>query len=96
MVSPARIKTNNLLAKAFDLNDFLDPTRLAHDELQYYNDLTRAFDKIISHHIDWLDSPEAKKIFYEEIKNREEYFQAIDGDLDDIIQDTSLSADRII
>lgn len=96
MVSPARIKTNRLLAKAFDLNDFLDPTRLAHDELQYYNDLTRLFDKIISHHIDWLDSSEARKVFYEEIQNREEYFNTIDKDLDDIIQDTSLSADRII
>ena len=96
MVSPARIKTNRLLAKAFDLNDFLDPTRLAHDELQYYNDLTRSFDKIISHYINWLDSSEAKKLFYEEIQNREEYFKTIDSDLDDIIQDTSLSADRII
>ena len=96
MVSPARIKTNRLLAKAFDLNDFLDPTRLAHDELQYYNDLTRSFDKIINHYINWLDSSEAKKLFYEEIQNREEYFQTIDSDLDDIIQDTSLSADRII
>ena len=96
MVSPARIKTNRLLAKAFDLNDFLDPTRLAHDELQYYNDLTRSFDKIISHYINWLDSSEAKKLFYEEIQNREEYFQTIDSDLDDIIQDTSLSADRIV
>lgn len=96
MVSPARIKTNRLLAKAFDLNDFLDPTRLAHDELQYYNDLTRSFDKIISYYINWLDSSEAKKLFYEEIQNREEYFQTIDSDLDDIIQDTSLSADRII
>lgn len=96
MVSPARIRTNRLLAKAFNLNDFLDPTRLAHDELQYYNDLTRLFDKIISHHIDWLDSPEAKKVFYEDIQNREEYFQAIDQDLDDIINDTSLNADKII
>lgn len=96
MVSPARIKTNRLLAKAFNLNDFLDPTRLAHDELQYYNDLTRAFDKIINHYINWLDSSEAKKLFYEEIQNREEYFQTIDSDLDDIIRDTSLSADRII
>lgn len=96
MVSPARIQTNRLLAKAFDLNDFLDPTRLAHDELQYYNDLTRLFDKIISQHIDWLDSSEAQKVFYEEITNREEYFKNIDKDLDDIIQDTSLSADRII
>lgn len=96
MVSPARIRTNNLLAKAFNLNDFLDPTRLAHDELQYYNDLTRLFDTIISHYIDWLDSPEARKLFYEEIQNREEYFNTIDKDLDDIIQDTSLSADRII
>lgn len=96
MVSPARIQTNRLLAKAFDLNDFLDPTRLAHDELQYYNDLTRLFDKIISQHIDWLDSSEAQKVFYEEIQNREEYFKNIDKDLDDIIQDTSLSADRII
>ena len=96
MVSPARIKTNRLLAKAFDLNDFLDPTRLAHDELQYYNDLTRSFDKIINHYINWLDSSEAKKLFYEEIQNREEYFQTIDSDLDDIIQDTSLSADRIV
>lgn len=96
MVSPARIQTNRLLAKAFNLNDFLDPTRLAHDELQYYNDLTRSFDKIINHYIDWLDSSEAKKLFYEEIQNREEYFQTIDSDLDDIIQDTSLSADRII
>ena len=96
MVSPARIKTNRLLAKAFNLNDFLDPTRLAHDELQYYNELTRLFDKIISHHIDWLDSPEARKVFYEKIQNNEEYFQTIDSDLDDIIRDTSLSADRII
>ena len=96
MVSPARIKTNRLLAKAFDLNNFLDPTRLAHDELQYYNDLTRLFDKIISHHINWLDSPEARKVFYEDIQNREEYFNTIDSDLDDIIRDTSLSADRII
>ena len=96
MVSPARIRTNRLLAKAFNLNDFLDPTRLAHDELQYYNDLTRLFDKIIGHHIDWLDSPEAKKVFYEDIQNREEYFQAIDQDLDDIINDVSLNADKII
>lgn len=96
MVSPARIKTNRLLAKAFNLNDFLDPTRLAHDELQYYNELTRLFDKIISHHVDWLDSPEARKLFYEKIQNNEEYFNTIDQDLDDIIRDTSLSADRII
>lgn len=96
MTSPARIKTNHLLAKAFDLNDFLDPTRLAHDELQYYNDLTRLFDKTISKYIDWLDTPEARKLFYEQIKAKEEYFEAIDKDIDDIIQDTSLSADRII
>ncbi|WP_458454172.1 phage minor head protein [Methanobrevibacter sp.] len=96
MVSPARIKTNRLLAKAFNLNDFLDPTRLAHDELQYYNELTRLFDKIISHHVDWLDSPEARKVFYEKIQNREEYFNTIDSDLDDIVRDASLSADRII
>ena len=96
MSSEARVQTNRLLAKAFDLNDFLDPTRLAHDELQYYNDITRALDKTIDKYVEWLDSEEARELFHEGVKAKKEYFNAIDKDLDDIIQDTSLSADGII
>ena len=96
MSSEARVQTNRLLAKAFDLNDFLDPTRLAHDELQYYNDITRALDKTIDKYVEWLDTEEARELFHEGVKAKKEYFDAIDKDLDDIIQDTSLSADGII
>ena len=91
-----RLETTRLLAKAFNINDFLDPTRLAHDELQYYNTLTRAFDKTVSKYIDWLETDEAREVFYQGIQDNKEYFTAIDKDIDDIIRDTSLSADGII
>lgn len=96
MVSESRIQTNHCLMKAFNFEDFLDPTRLTHDELNYYNNLTRALDKTIDKYVEWLGTSEAKKAIYEHDENVHEYFEAIDGELDTIIQDTSLSADRII
>lgn len=96
MTSPTRIKTNHLLAKAFDLNDFLDPTRFSHDELQYYNDLTRAIDKTIDRYVDWLGTPEAQELFYENAKYSKDFFESIDSELDEVINDTSLSADKIV
>ena len=96
MVSESRIKTNHCLMKAFDLNDFLDPNKLTHDELQYYNNLTRALDKTIDKYVDWLGTSDAQKVFYENDKYAEEFFNSIDLELDEIINDTSLSVDKIV
>ena len=96
MVSESRIKTNHCLMKAFDLNDFLNPNKLTHDELQYYNNLTRALDQTIDKYVDWLGTPDAQKVFYENDKYAEEFFDSIDLELDEIINDTSLSVDKIV
>ena len=96
MTSNARIKTNLLLAKAFNLEDFLDPNKLTHEELNYYNELTRLVDKHIDIFVDWLGTSEAQELFYENEKYTEDFFNAIDDELDTIINDSSLKADEII
>lgn len=94
MVSAERIKTNKCLMKAFNLEDFLDPSKLTHEELAYYNLLSRSFDKTINTYLEWLDTKEAQQLFYEDIQYNEQLFK--DVDIHEIINDTSVSANKII
>ena len=92
----SRLETTRLLAKVFNIEDFLSPDSLSHDELNYYHNITRVLDSHIDKYVDWLGTPEAQEAFYQESVQRKEYFQSIDDDLDAIIDNHKLTADKII
>ncbi|MBO6274641.1 MAG: minor capsid protein [Methanobrevibacter sp.] len=92
----SRLETTRLLAKVFNIEDFLSPDSLSHDELNYYNNITRVLDSHIDKYVDWLGTPEAQEAFYQESVQRKEYFKSIDDDLDAIIDNHKLTADKII
>lgn len=95
-MSTSRLETTRLLAKVFNIEDFLSPDSLSHDELNYYNSITRVLDRHVDKYVDWLGTPEAQEAFYQESVQRKEYFNSIEDELDEIINDHTLNANRII
>ena len=95
-MSTSRLETTRLLAKVFNIEDFLSPDSLSHDELNYYNSITRVLDRHVDKYVDWLGTAEAQEAFYQESVQRKEYFNSIEDELDEIINDHTLNADRII
>ena len=95
-MSTSRLETTRLLAKVFNIEDFLSPDSLSHDELNYYNSITRVLDRHVDKYVDWLGTSEAQEAFYQESVQRKEYFNSIEDELDEIINDHTLNANRII
>ena len=92
-----RIFTNKLLMDICDFNKSLfDTTSLSPDQIKYYNSITDAFNKQTQFYIDWLDSDEARRIFYENESYNEQTFSKIEEDIKNIVEDTNLTADEII
>lgn len=92
-----RIFTNKLLMDIIDFDKTLfDTSTLSSEEVRYFNSITRGFDKQIQFFIDWLDSDEARRIFYENESYNEEVFGEIEDEIKSIVGDTSLTADEII
>ncbi|MBR0272379.1 MAG: minor capsid protein [Methanobrevibacter sp.] len=92
-----RISTNKLLLDIIDFDkDLFDTSTLSTEEIRYYNSITRGFDKQLQFFIDWLDSDEARRIFYENESYNERVFEKIDNEIKSIVGDTSLTADEII
>lgn len=91
------VSTNKLLMDVCDFNkDLFDTSTLSSDEIRYFNSITRGFDKQIQFFIDWLDSDEARRIFYENEQYNESTFTKIEEEIKNIVGDTSLTADEII
>ena len=51
-MSTSRLETTRLLAKVFNIEDFLSPDSLSHDELNYYNSITRVLDRHVDKYVD--------------------------------------------
>ena len=93
----SRISANKLLMDICNFDKSLfDASTLSPDEVKYYNSITRGFDKQIQFFIGWLDSDEARRIFYENESYNEEVFSEIEDEIKSIVGDTSLTADEII
>ena len=69
-MSTSRLETTRLLAKVFNIEDFLSPDSLSHDELNYYNSITRVLDRHVDKYVDWLGTAEAQEAFYQESVQR--------------------------
>lgn len=92
-----RISTNKLLMDILDFDKALfDNSNLSADEKKYFNSIINGFNEQIKFYTDWLDSDEARRIFYENEQYTEDTFEKIDEQVKEIANDTSLTADEII
>lgn len=92
-----RISTNKLLMDILEFDKALfDNSTLSNDEKKYFNSIIEGFNKQTQFYTDWLDSDEARRIFYENEEYNEQTFSKIDDKVKEIVNDTSLTADEII
>lgn len=95
--SKRRICTNKLLMEIIEFDKALfDNSTLSADEKKYFNSIIDGFNNQTQFYIDWLDSDEARRIFYENEEYNEQTFSKIDDKVKEIVSDTSLTADGII
>ena len=92
-----RISTNKLLMDICDFNkDLFDTSTLSAREIEYFKSIIQGFETQTQFYIDWLDSDEAHRIFYENEEYNEQTFPRIEEQIREIIGDTSYKADKII
>lgn len=95
--SEHRICTNKLLMDIIEFDKALfDTSNLSVDEIKYFNSIIDGFNNQTQFYIDWLDSDEARRIFYENEQYNDHTFAKIDEQIKEIVHDTSLKADEII
>ena len=95
--SERRICTNKLLMDIIEFDKALfDTSNLSVDEIKYFNSIIDGFNNQTQFYIDWLDSDEARRIFYENEQYNDHTFAKIDEQIKEIVHDTSLKADEII
>ena len=92
-----RISTNKLLMDILEFDKALfDNSTLSNDEIKYFDSIIEGFNNQTQFYIDWLDSDEARRIFYENEEYNEHTFGKIEEQIKEIANDTSLTADEII
>ena len=95
--SERRICTNKLLMDIIEFDKALfDTSNLSVDEIKYFNSIIDGFNNQTQFYIDWLDSDEARRIFYENEQYNDHTFAKIDEQIKKIVHNTSLKADEII
>lgn len=95
--SEHRICTNKLLMDIIEFDKALfDTSNLSVDEIKYFNSIIDGFNNQTQFYIDWLDSDEARRIFYENEQYNDHTFAKIDEQIKKIVHNTSLKADEII
>lgn len=78
--SEHRICTNKLLMDIIEFDKALfDTSNLSVDEIKYFNSIIDGFNNQTQFYIDWLDSDEARRIFYENEQYNDHTFAKIDG-----------------
>ena len=87
MVSEERIKTNLLLMDELDYWDELT-VKAINDEwtLRYYNHIMNLLNSQVDESIKWLESDDAKELFYEEAEYQHELFRALEDQWDEILE----------
>lgn len=95
MNTTERVTTNLLLMKAIDFNRLMSGNLTA-NEIHYLNHMESMINETLSQFNLWINSREAQKYFYENIRLAHDAFDSIDEELDEIVKDTSLSANQIV
>ncbi|WP_407462768.1 phage minor head protein [Methanobrevibacter sp.] len=97
MVSEERIKTNLLLMDELDYWDELT-VKAINDEwtLRYYNHIMNLLNNQVDESIKWLDSEEAKELFYGEAEYQHELFRALEDQWDEILENKYPSIEALL
>lgn len=97
MVSEERIKTNLLL---MDILDYWDEftVKAINDEwtLRYYNIIMNLLNNQVDEAVKWLDSDDAKKLFFEEAEYQHELFRALEDQWDEILENKYPSIEALL
>ena len=97
MVSEERIKTNLLLMDELDYWDELT-VKAINDEwtLRYYNHIMNLLNNQVDESIKWLDSEEAKELFYDEAEYQYGLFQSLEDEWDEILENKYPSIEALL
>lgn len=97
MVSEERIKTNLLLTDYLDYWDELS-VKSINDEwtLRYYNHIMNLLNSQVDEAVKWLDSEDAKELFYEEAEYQSELFRSLEDEWDEILEQKYPSVEALL
>lgn len=97
MVSEERIKTNHMLLTELDMWDEFS-VKSINDEwtLRYYNHLMNLLNSQVDEAIKWLDSDDAKELFFEEAEYQYELFRSLEDEWDDILEQKYPSVEALL
>lgn len=97
MVSEERIKTNLLLMDELDMWDEFT-IKAINDEwtLRYYNHIMNLLNNQVVSTIKWLDSDDAKELFFEEVQYQYELFQSLEDEWDEILESKYPSVEALL
>lgn len=97
MVSEERIKTNLLLMDELDMWDEFT-VKAINDEwtLRYYNHIMNLLNSQVDESIKWLDSEEARQLFYDEAEYQYGLFQSLEDEWDTILENKYDSIEALL
>lgn len=97
MISEERIKTNHLLLDELGMWDEFT-VKSINDEwtLRYYNYLMNLLNSQVDAGIKWLDSDDAKELFFEEAEYQYELFQSLEEEWDNILESKYPSVEALL
>lgn len=92
-----RILTNQLLIDELDLWFELDSKSIEDDEAKkFYQKLSSLIDDDLDAAIKWLESDEAKEIFFGQVEAQKEIFDALESEWDNILNQSYDSVDELL
>ena len=97
MVSEERIKTNLLLMDELDMWDEFT-IKAINDEwtLRYYNHIMNLLNNQVDSTIKWLDSEDARQLFYDEAEYQYGLFQSLEDEWDTILENKYPSIEALL
>ena len=97
MVSEERIKTNLLLMDELDMWDEFT-VKAINDEwtLRYYNIIMNLLNNQVDEAVKWLDSEDARQLFYDEAEYQYGLFQSLEDEWDEILENKYPSIEALL
>ena len=97
MITSSKILTNHLLFDELDLLNQLDGKSVSDDDTRkYYQMIDDLIDSQIGESISWLESDEAKDIFFQEAEIQKEIFDALEDAWEDIFDKSYENVDDLL
>lgn len=97
MISEERIKTNHMLLTELDMWDEFT-VKSINDEwtLRYYNYIMNLLNSQVDEAINWLDSDDARELFFGEAEYQSELFRALEDEWDEILEQKYPSVEALL